>query len=428
MSDYLFLMESRLSPDQWNVVMGLQKAAESLGMNLYLVGGAIRDLIAGFPIDDLDFVVEGKALKLVRELSRGPLRVLWQEEESQAAEMEFPPAVLASISMARLETVARQGSKPVVTPGSILSDLRRRDFSINAIGVSLSPNSRGLLLDPANGLADLEKREIRTLYSASFYDEPVRIFRAVRLRTRLRFTLEPKTAAQFQNAKTQGAAETVSGDRLAEELREIARDRNPAEILKALEKEHLLRAWSPRLQGSGKNWQAITRATKAAQTLAQAGMRAPSFPVFLYLLVRKLPPRERSEFVKRLNLPRPEREAFQKLEPGAKALAKELSGKAANSPAKLYQLLAGAPADLILLVQVESPQKKIQSRIKTYLEKYRPLRSRLPEKELQQLGVAPGTPRSQKILTAYFYGVLEGKLKTKSEQAKFLSRAAQEKK
>src|SRR5690242_8974280 len=105
MSDYLFLMESRLSPEQWRIVLRMQSAAEALGMTLYLVGGAIRDLICGFPIEDLDFVVEGKALQLVRSLSKvEQVRVLWQSEALQEAELEFSSGVLASVSMARSET------------------------------------------------------------------------------------------------------------------------------------------------------------------------------------------------------------------------------------------------------------------------------------------------------------------------------------
>src|ERR1700682_5708096 len=131
MSDYLFLMESRLSAAQWQVVVRMQKAAEGLNMTLYLVGGAIRDLICGFPIEDLDFVVEGKALQMVRLLSRGGVQVPWQSAALQAAELEFPSGVLASICMARSETYPKPDKGPVVAPAAIITDMKRRDFSIN---------------------------------------------------------------------------------------------------------------------------------------------------------------------------------------------------------------------------------------------------------------------------------------------------------
>ena len=424
MSDYLFLMESRLSPEQWRVVLRMQQAAEALGTTLYLAGGAIRDLICGFPIEDLDFVVEGKALHLLRSLSREEVTATWKSEALQAAELEFSSGVLASICMARSETYSGAAS-PAIAPAPILTDLKRRDFSINAIGISLNSQSRGLLLDPTNGAGDIERKEIRALHNRSFVDDPVRMFRAARFRTSLHFSFEEKTAAQYQVAKENRLQEKASGEGLAHELRQIARASNPAEILKALEKEKLLLALNPRLQGARVNWQGIAGAIKASQSLAQVGIHPPSFDLFLYLLGSKLAPQDRAQLAKRLDLKKPESVAWQKLEADAKRLAKELMGRDAASPTRLYDLLVSTPSDLLVLLQIEFPQAKIQSRLKTFLHKYVPLRFHLPVKELEEMGVTAGTPRYQKILDSYFYAVLEGKLRSQTEQLKFLKKLAQ---
>jgi tRNA nucleotidyltransferase/poly(A) polymerase len=426
MSDYLFLMESRVSPDQWQVVFQVQRAAAAMGTNLYLAGGAIRDLIAGSPIDDLDFVVEGKVDKLVRELTREGARVLSQSASPQAAEIEFANGVLGSISMARSETYTKPASPPVVAPATIMADLRRRDFPLNAIGVSLNPNSRGLLLDPNNGLADIENKTIRAQHNYTFFEDPVRMFRVVRLRARLGFTWDPKTAAQFQSAREEGMAEKTAGDALAHELRQLARERNPVEILKALEKEKLLRALSPRLQKSTIDWQGIARASKASQTLAHSGLRAPSFSLFLHLLIRKLPARDQKQLVERLRLKAAEWNLAQKQEAEAKRLAKEVGGRTGGSPTKLYQLLSKTTPDVLLLLLTGYSQSKIQSRLKAYLTKYLPLRAHPPAKELQSLGVKAGSPRYQKILDTYFFAVIEGEIKTPNQQQKFLARLAQQ--
>ncbi|MBI3934480.1 MAG: CCA tRNA nucleotidyltransferase [Acidobacteria bacterium] len=426
MSDYLFLMESRVSPDQWQVLMAVERAAADLEMNLYLVGGAIRDLVAGSPIDDLDFVVEGKALKLVKALCLRGARVLWESAALQSAEMEFAHGILGSVSMARTETFGKPGAAPKITPAPIIADLRRRDFPMNSIGVSLSPNSRGLLLDPANGLADIEKREIRPQHNYIFFDDPVRMFRAVRLRARLGFAWDAKTAAQFQRAREEGLAEAASGEPLTQELRQLARERNPVQVLKELEKEKLLRALSPRLQAKAIDWQGIAKTAKASQQLAAAGLRAPSFALFLHLVTRKLPTRDKNQLADRLRLPTTERNLPQKLEADAKRLAKDLVGKNAGTPAKLFQLLSKTPPDILLLLITNFSRKTIQSRLKTYFTKYLPLRSSLPEQELQQLGVSPKTPRYQKILDAYFFASIAGELRTPNQQQKFLARLAQQ--
>jgi tRNA nucleotidyltransferase/poly(A) polymerase len=301
MSDYLFLMESRLSPEQSRIIGRLQMAAGALGMTLYIAGGAIRDLICGFPIDDLDFVAEGKALQLVRALARDEeFRIVWQSESLQAAELEFPSGAQASINMARSETYSNGTMH--ASPAPIIVDLKRRDFSINAIGISLNPQSRGLLLDPTNGAGDMERKELRTLHSRSFSDDPSRMFRAVRICHRLHFTMESKTASQFQAAKGARLEEMASGEALLHELRQIARDHDPADILKVLEKGNLLVALNPHLHGNHVNLHGIAQATKATHTLLASGLRPPSFDLFLYLLGAKLGARDRELLSKRLEM------------------------------------------------------------------------------------------------------------------------------
>jgi len=424
MPDYLFLLESRLHPAQWQALVQVQKAAESLGVNVYLVGGAVRDLIGGFPIDDLDFVVEGRALKLLPQLTRQQASIIWKNEATEAAELEFPVGVMVSVSMARSASGAKP-SRSRAEPATILEDLRRRDFSINAIGISLNPQSRGLLLDPTNGVADMEKKELRALQPNSFVQEPIRILRAVRFRTRLKYGLEAKTAAQFQEAKERKLLDKIAPEDLQQEFRRIAREQDPSEILKAFEKERLLAAVSPRLQGPRLDWSTMGRAEKAGQMLAVSGIRARSFPLFLHLLTRKLPPRERTQVAKRLGLRQQDALAFRKLPEEANRLARDVGGKAGAKPGKLYQLLFSARPELILLVLVEYPQAKVQTRIRIYLRKLLPMRSKLPEKELEQLGVAAGTPRSQKILDQFFYAMLEGKVRNKTEQTKLLKKLVQ---
>jgi tRNA nucleotidyltransferase/poly(A) polymerase len=417
-------MESRLHPAQWRVVVQVQEAAQSLGVNVYLVGGAVRDLIGGFPIDDLDFVVEGKALKLLSRLTQQKATVISKNDALQSAELEFPFGMLASVSMAR----AILGSKPSrgnAVPATILEDLRRRDFSVNAIGISLNPQSRGLLLDPTNGVADMEKKELRALHLYSFLEEPIRLLRGVRFRTRLKYSFDPKTAAQFQEAKDAKLLDKVRPEDLAQEVRRIGREQDPVEILKALDKEKLLAAVSPRLQGSRLDWQGMARAAKAHQLLAASGILVRSFPLFLYLLTRKLSSRDRAQVAKRLRLNTQDAQAFRKLPDAAKRLAKDLGGKAGSTPVKLYELLSNTQPDLILLVLLEYPKAKIQTRVRNYLRKYLPMRYKLPETELQALGIAEGTPRYKKLLEQFFHAMLEGKVRTKSDHQKLLKKLVQ---
>jgi tRNA nucleotidyltransferase/poly(A) polymerase len=151
MSDYIYMLESHLNPDQNRVVEEVQEAAGHANVNLFLTGGAMRDMLAGFRIRDLDFAVEGNAVKVVKTLGeRAGAMVISQDEARKSAELVFPSGATAQIGMTRQEKYARTGAKPQVTAATIQEDLRGRDFTCNAIALSLNRTSRGLLLDPMN--------------------------------------------------------------------------------------------------------------------------------------------------------------------------------------------------------------------------------------------------------------------------------------
>ena len=155
MPDYMYLLESRLSAEQRAALVRIQELAAADQSNLYLVGGAVRDLISGMPIRDLDFTVEGNPTRIVRELEKGGAQIISENESLRHAELVLTGDVDVSIAAAREDVYARPGTRPDIRFSTIMEDLKRRDFSINAIAISLNANSRGLLLDPTSGLADL---------------------------------------------------------------------------------------------------------------------------------------------------------------------------------------------------------------------------------------------------------------------------------
>src|SRR5258708_22384922 len=194
MSDYMFTLERHLSYEQRRVVAAVQAVAVHANVNVFLTGGALRDMLGGFPIRELDFPVEGPAVKLSKTIAqKSRAQLLRVDEQRKLVLLQFPSGVHASIAMARLEKYAKPGAKPQVQPATIHEDLRGRDFTINAIALSLNPASRGLLLDPNNGAGDLEHKELRAVSNYTLYDDPVRLLRLIRFRVRLRFTISDPT-------------------------------------------------------------------------------------------------------------------------------------------------------------------------------------------------------------------------------------------
>src|SRR5690349_17628203 len=139
MSDYIYMLESHLSPDQNRVVEDVQAAAAQANVNVFLTGGAMRDMLAGFRIRDLDFVVEGPALKVAKTVAdQTGAKIVSQDDNRKLAELVFPSGVTAQVAMSRHEKYGRAGSKPQVTAATIQDDLRGRDFTCNAIALSLN--------------------------------------------------------------------------------------------------------------------------------------------------------------------------------------------------------------------------------------------------------------------------------------------------
>src|SRR5579864_8628111 len=222
MADYIYTMEIRLTPDQLKGVSLVQDVARAAGMNVYLTGGAIRDIISGFPIRDLDFTVQGNPLRLQKDLERAGVRISNVDDDVKSLLLVLPGNVRAEISMARTERYEKTGKPPIVTPATIIEDLRRRDFTINAMALSLNPGSRGLLMDPFNGAADIEAKLIRVLHNYAFVEDPSRLIRATRFAARFTWTLEERTQARYDSAKENNYIEYITNRAIGYEIEQLA--------------------------------------------------------------------------------------------------------------------------------------------------------------------------------------------------------------
>src|SRR5215469_8451832 len=322
MSDYIYILENHLSADQSKVVREVQAAAGGSNLNLFLTGGAMRDMLAGFPIRDLDFVVEGPAPKLAKTVSdKTGAKIVSSDDNRKSAELVFPGGVTAQIAMSRQEKYGRAGAKPLVSPATIQEDLRGRDFACNAVALSLNKASRGLLLDPMNGLADIERRELRAISVYGFYDDPSRLLRAIRLSVRLGFTIEARTELQVQNARLAEVEKSIPPRAFGEELRRIASEDNPAEILKALDEAGLVSTFVPALTGPKLNLAGLAKFEKLARlTPDEPKYRAARLVPFFLVLAEKLTPKERQALTQGAELSKAEAAEWQKLETKVKKL------------------------------------------------------------------------------------------------------------
>src|ERR1700726_1053780 len=421
MPDYMFLLESRLSPEQRAVMMRVQELSAAMGFNLYLTGGTVRDLITGASLRDLDFTVEGNPSKIARELEKGGAKILLEDEKLRHIEVLFAGDVEGSISGARDDHYVRPGTRPEIRWSTIMEDLRRRDFSLNAIAISLNPASRGLLLDPTNGLSDIERGEARALTIHSFTNQPVRLLRVLRFSSRMGFKLEARTQEWFDLAIERELHKAISSEDAGGELRAVAREERPTVVLKAWEQHDLLEAINSNLAKRHADYDAIARLMKVREDLFTAGFRPRLATPMLLAVLGRLKDREQSAVLSKAGYRSAETDLVLGFAQEADEAAKELSGRKTNAPIDAYRFIEKMPLDQVAYLLAESRNSAALSKIRAYLNKWRPVRIGLPlvSTELEALGMERGA-KFDSIVEQVFAIQLTGRGKTPEEREKIL--------
>ena len=419
MADYIYTMEIRLTPDQLKGVGLVQDVARAAGLNLYLTGGAIRDIISGFTIRDLDFTVQGNPLKLQKELEKAGAKITAVEEDMRTIFISLPGNARAEISMARTERFEKTGKPPLVTPATIHEDLRRRDFTINAMALSLNEGSRGLLLDPFNGVADLETKVIRILHNYSFLEDPSRLIRATRFAARFHWPLEERTQARYDSAKEGKYIDHILRSSIGHEIAALAHEDDPLHVVKMLEKEGWLEVLHDHWTLAKVDTNGITQLMKTRQQMVDMGYSPDAGPAVMYFLTSHFSEKDISDIQK--SIPRKDLvEAWRDIEDHAKELAKRLMGKEAATPSRTWQLLSSARAEMVLFLAVTAKQQAVEQKIKNYLTKWRQVQQKIPLPEMTELLITPQLPEYPKIANDVFMLLLDGKLRSRTETLKFL--------
>ncbi len=419
MADYIYTMEIRLSPDQQRGVTLVQDIARAAGMNIYLTGGAVRDIISGFPIRDLDFSVQGNPFKLQKELERSGVVIAGSDDDTKTLYLGLPGKVRAEISMARTERYEKAGKPPIVAPATLIEDLRRRDFTVNAMALSLNPGSRGLLMDPFNGAADIEAKLLRGLHNYAFVEDPSRLIRASRFAARFHWPLEERTQARFDSARENNYIEYVSDKGIGYEIEQLAYEEDPLHIVKTLEKEGWLKVLHPRWTSAKVDAAELSQLLKTRQQMTDLGYAPDPAPAVMYFLTARLGDKDIADM--RKMIPRRDLvEAWRDLEDHAKELSKRLMGKEAATPSRAWKLLSEARPEMTLFLAVTARQQSVTQKIKNFFTKWRQVQQKLPLPEMTELHITPQLPAYQKIAHDVFMLLLDGKLRSRTETLKFL--------
>jgi tRNA nucleotidyltransferase (CCA-adding enzyme) len=418
MADYIYLLENRLSAAQQAALLAVRQVARAKGLTVFLVGGAVRDMTSGSPVRDLDVVVQGNALKLKKDLEKVKGVVTGEWEAGQSLFVRFPGGVRMEIGSTLSVTYPKPG-KPVVKPATILDDLRRRDFTANAMALSLNDGSYGLLMDPLNGVADIENRELRLVSNYGFIEDPVRMIRAARLMARLGWQMDAKTLERYETGKKEGYISVMDAFHRGYETEEIFHEEDPLRVLRRLESEGWMKHLFPALMSAKANVAELERLRESQMQLQLQGIYPEAAVANFPFLTAKMAPKDVAALKKSFA-----RQGFvdeiAALEGEAKVFATEFSGKGAATPSQAWKLLHTAKPESILWVAHTSKNAATQAKFKGFFTEWAQAKQKIPYVLMQEMRIVPDLPGYHDLLDKLFFELMDGKLGTPEEMKAYL--------
>lgn len=436
---YAHLLEQALSPSRLALLKLIAGFSGSDHQPIYIVGGFVRDLLLERPSPDFDIVVEGDAIQLCRALAQkyGGRVVThkrfgtskWQistPTTSLAAALQLEEKALSDLPesldfiSSRTEFYDRPTALPTVERSGIKLDLHRRDFTINTLALRLDGNHYGELYDYWGGLADLEKKQVRVLHSLSFVDDPTRLLRAVRFEQRFAFHIEKRTLQLMSEARE--LLHQLSGERIRHEFDLVFSEAAPGLIMQRLQQLDLLTAIHPALNWSVTQGTALEKVLRT-DALGQWGISdhtgsTPTRILLAYLVWwSKFDSRVITELGHRLRLPNVQVKAIQT---AARLLQQEQLVKDLP-PSQFYDLLTDMPVYSLFAVHVLAEDDHFKQKIQDSVMHWSKIVPHTSGHTLRELGVPPGPVYAQ-ILAQIRAALLDGEIKTESEEKELLKR------
>lgn len=390
------------------LVSSAAKLAREMGYSTYLVGGFVRDLLIGQANLDLDLVVEGDAIRLAQRLAEqygGRVHTharfgtaIWLVDEANKVHLDF--------ATARTEFYEYPSALPDVERSSIKLDLHRRDFTINAMALCLDPERYGALLDPYGGEHDLNRGLIRVLHNLSFIEDPTRILRAVRFEQRFGFTIEARTAQLIDDARN--LLESVSGQRLRNELDLIFNEQEPERALIRLQELGVLERIQPNLKADA--WLA-----QKFQNLRASHVPTPM--LYLGVLAYRLRTSDTRALGKHLKLAKGETEILVQVVT-LRLLERQLNNPNL-APSRVVELLERFDDAALAVFAIATDSTQAQAYVDRYRAEWRQIHAALDGNDLKKMGLAPG-PAFKEILRALRANRLDGVFTTRAEEEEFV--------
>jgi tRNA nucleotidyltransferase (CCA-adding enzyme) len=418
MPDYIYLLENRLSADQQNALRQLREVAREAGTLLFLTGDAVRDLTSGHAVRDIEVSVQANALKLKKAIEKLGGTIWGEDEASHTVYLCFPGTVRVDLVSTHRREYAKPG-KPAFHFASIQEDLRRRDFTVNAMAISLNEGSYGLLMDPLNGAADIEARALRLVSNYGFLEEPSLMIRAIRYKARLGWELDPRTQQRYENAKAENVIESLSAHDRSYELEQIGHEDDGLRVLRALEAEGWMKVLCPAWTSNKADEEKLNALHDLRVQLQMQGVHPDMSAAQMQLLTAKLAPKDIASLKKQLLRPGFVEE-WNSLDSLASGFAKVLLNKANATPSVTYALFTTHDPEAVLWLGFTSKDSAVKGKYELFLKTWPEVRQRIPYAQMQEMRITPELANYKEIIHQIFLQLIDGKLNTPEEIKAFL--------
>ncbi len=423
------LLKTRLNQRIRTLLSDIGSAGDTLGVEIFVVGGFVRDLMLERPIEDVDVVVEGDGIAFARYFASMHHCRLHQHRKFNTAVIIFEDGFKIDVASARLEYYATPAALPVVENSSIKMDLARRDFTINTLAISLNAESFGTLIDYFGGVRDIKDKIIRIIHNLSFIEDPTRIFRAIKFSNRFGFRVGKVTANLIKNALNVGAVKHLSGLRVLSELKQIFSEDNPLPALQTMADYDIDKVIHHDLK--------LTDTTRAlfksvGKTLAWHDLlyeddAYPRWSVYFMAWLHGYSFTVSTQIADRLMFPIKERELLLDQRIKAAQRIRLIEKKYPVSNQQMYRWLIHFKTECLLFMLALTKKESVRKAISHFYTHQRKTQPLIGGKDLKSVGIKPG-PIYSTILNKIIDEKLDGKLNTMEEEIEFAKHYAFENK
>lgn len=402
------------------IIKKVGKVADKNSIDCYVVGGIVRDLILEKKNLDLDIVVLGDAISFAKEVNKDIGEKINIYQEFGTASVILKGGFVIDIATARKERYAKPGALPTVKNGCLKDDLFRRDFTINALAISIRKKTFGQLVDEFDGLKDIEGKTVRILHDKSFIDDPTRILRGIRFEQRFDFKFEPRTLQMLRKVLEKRQERNVKAPRYFVEFKKILSENDPVKGLKRLND----------LGGMdflvGKNKLSFALTLKVHKNILDIKSRGGLgydnwWLIYFMAIINELDTFTFNNILGKFHFRKDEKVSIL-FSREIDMILKRLSAKCLP-PSQVFDILNRLNRDVIVFARVCANTDLVSSRIDRYLTKDKNIKLKISGEDIKALGVFSGKKIGE-ILEAVLYWKIDNNINLKKDEVRLAKQLA----